>query len=170
MVVGGSVTRTVVCFLRTCALHIEVQKRATHDKMHNTTGIWSKVPNLLGGDKKFYCSKCPRTRGTGMIDYVTAPKVKKSIVGAPFHSFKVSVLKGHVEASGVARKKVSSLILERRLTLASEDILFAHPPTQCALYGKTYSSSTKVKCHRTKCPLVPFHGISHSWSIFTDFD
>ena len=147
-------------------------KRSAHDKMHNTPGIWSEVPNLLAGDKKFYCSKCPGTRGTGMIDYVTAPNVKKSIVSAPFHSFYVSALKAHVEASGVARKKqkVSSAIVERRLTLASEDIPFAHPPTQCALYGKTYSSSAKDKCHRSTCLLNSFYGASYSWSIFTDFD
>jgi len=127
------------------------QQKGFHDKMHNTPGIWSEVPNFLGGDKRYYCSKCPGTRGTGMIDYVTAPNVKNPIVGAPFHSFDVWKLKRHVEASGIPHKrpKIHSGILARRLTLASRDIPFAHPPPQCALYGTPYSSSRQVKCLKT---------------------
>ena len=136
-----------------------------HDRKHNTPGIWSEVANLLGGVQKYYCSKCPGTRGTGMMDYVTAPMVKKTIVGAPYHCFEVSKLKRHVEASGIPHKKpkVHTGILAHRLTLASQDIPFAHPPPQCALYVTPYSSSSQVKCYRTNtCPLIPSNGTCHS--------
>jgi len=108
-----------------------------------------------------------------MIDYVTAPTVKKSTAGSPFHSFEVQKIKKHVEASGVPRKKskVSSTTIARRLTLASKGIPFANPPTQCALYGVTYLSAPKtLKCIRFNCPLIPHQGGNHSWLIFTQFD
>jgi len=145
--------------------------RGVHDRKHNTPGIWSEVPNLLGGVQKFYCSKCPGTSGTGMMDYVTAPMVKKTTVGAPYHSFEVSRLKRHVEGGKPRQKqKVHAGILAHRSTLAPQDIPFAHPPPQCALYGTPYSSSSEVKCYRTTCPLIPSNRASHSWSICSDFD
>ena len=168
MVVDGSVTRTVVFFLRTCALH----DKGTHDRKHNTPNIWTEVPHLLGGVQRFDCSKCPGTRGAGRMDYVKAPRVTNSAFGAPFHSFLVARIKRHVEASGIPVKsyKVSAGILACRSTLASRDIPFAHPPTQCALYGTPYSSSNQVKCYRNTCHLFTSNIKSHTRSIFSDFD
>jgi len=80
-------------------------KRAQHDKKHNTPGLWSEDPNHLGGFKKNFCSKCPGAQGTGMIDYVTAPRIKKSTVGAPFHTLCARHMKRHVVDGGVPRKK-----------------------------------------------------------------
>jgi len=114
------------------------QEKGVHDRKHNKPGIWSEVPNLLGGVQKFYCSKCPGARETGMMDYVRALRtVKRTTIGAPYRSFEVARLKRHVEASGTPHKKnkVHAGILAHRLTLASQDIPFAHPPPQCALYG-----------------------------------
>ena len=91
-----------------------------------------------------------------MMDYVKAPKAKKTTVGAPYHSFKVSRIKAHVEGGKPRKKqKVHAGILAHCSTLASQDIPFAHPPPQCAFYGTPYSSSSEVKCYRTTCPLLP---------------
>ena len=145
--------------------------RGGHDRKHNTPGIWSEVPNLLGGVQRFNCSNCPGTRGRGMMDYVKAPKAKKTTVGAPYHSFKVSRIKAHVEGGKPRKKqKVHAGILAHCSKLASQDIPFVHPPPQCAFYGTPYSSSGEVKCYRTTCPLLPPNRVSHSWSICSDVD
>ena len=146
--------------------------KGTHDRKHNTPGTWTEVLHLLGGVQIFYCCKCPGTRGVGMMDYVKAPRVSRSAIGAPFHSFIVKRIKRRVESGGVPPKKskVSVGILARRSTLASRDIPFAHPPPQCALYGTPYSSSNQAKCYRTTCPFFTSNINSHTWSIFSDFD
>jgi len=43
------------------------QEKGHHDRKHNTPGIWTEVPHLLGGVQRFYCSKCPGIHGTGYM-------------------------------------------------------------------------------------------------------
>jgi len=111
-----------------------------------------------------------------MIDYVTVPMVRKSTAGAPFHSFRGIDIKKYVEASGVPHKKVkvTSRMIARRLKLTAKGVPFATPPTQCGLYGVTYSSATKSQqCSRVNCPMNLYEGdknCNHSWSTFTQFD
>ena len=147
-------------------------ERAQHDKMRNTPGLWSEDPKHLEGFKKKICSKCPGTHGTGMIDHVTAPRNKKSTVGAPFHALSAYHIKRHAEAIGVPCKKSKVLpaTITRRLTLTSKDIPFATPPWQCGLYGATYSSESETKkCNRLTCP-IRNEGGANSWLIFPQFD
>ena len=147
-------------------------EKGSHDSKHNTPGIWTENPHILGGDQKYYCSKCPVIRGIGMMDYVKPPRISYLALGDPFHSFSISKLKRHVEASGIPMKKykVSSATFTRLSSLALRDIPFAHPPPQCCLYGTPYSSSRHVRCWRITCPLVSSTYKSHSWSIFSDHD
>ena len=128
--------------------------RGVHDRKHNTPGIRSEVPNLLGGVQKFYCSKCPGTSGTGMMDYVTAPMVKKTTVGAPYHSFEVSRLKRYVEASGIPHKKpkIHAGIYAHRSTLASQDIPF-RTPHHNVLFTEHH---TRLQANSCFLPLYPF--------------
>jgi len=173
---GGGWQCNKNCFLLTENMRTSYYggiKRAQHDRMHNTPGIWSEALTSRDGIKKLFCSKCPGTRESGMIDYVTAPLTKKSTAGASFHAFRATDIKKHVEASGIPRQKhkKSSLMIARRLELTAKGVPFVTPPTQCALYGVTYSSTSKQQqCSRLNCPIVPYEGGVHSWSTFTQFD
>jgi len=154
--------------MRSSYLHCE---KSTHDKRHNTPGIWTESPHI-GGDQKYYCSKCPGTREIEMMDFVTTPRISHLAVGAPFHSCTISKMKRHLEISGIPRKKykVSDATLTRRSELALRDIPFAHPPPQCSLYGTPYLPSRSVRCYRLTCPLLLSKYKSHGWSICSDFD
>jgi len=84
--------------------------KGKHDRKHNRPGIWTGAPNLLGGVQRFYCSKCPGTRGVGMMDFVKAPSGGNLTVSAPFHSFTPSKIKRHVEVSGRQQKNLRSIL------------------------------------------------------------
>jgi len=83
--------------------------KGTHDRKHNTPGTWTEVLHLLGGVQIFYCCKCPGTRGVGMMDYVKAPRVSRSAIGAPFHSFIVQESKDVWSLVGYHPKNLRSL-------------------------------------------------------------
>jgi len=75
-----------------------------HNRKHNTPGIWTEVPNLLGRVKT-KMSRDTWNRNDGLCQ--GSPQDLKTTPG-PYHSFMVEHIKRHVEVCGKPKKNPKS--------------------------------------------------------------